>query len=146
MTKNQIKIIEDSWGKVLAYNNQLGDIFYYELFAKAPELKSLFKEDAKLRSRKLLFAVVSLATKVHKLENIEEDVKAMAKRHIKYGVKPEYFKIFGKCFIIGLEQILKDDWNKNLKSAWEGLFMTVSEAMIKTMKKILQEQSITQSY
>lgn len=141
MTEKQSRIIEQSWDKILIYNTELGDIFYYELFAKAPELKSIFKEDAKERSRKLLFAVVSLATKVHKLESIDEDVKAMAKRHIRYGAKPEYFDVFGQAFLKGLENIFQDEWNSPYKDAWTELYKIVSNAMKKNMKEILVDMN-----
>lgn len=135
MTPRQIELVENSWDFILMNTNEAGIIFYNRLFEIDPSLKSLFKEDIKSQSQKL----VSLITfAVHKLSNFSEiisDVRALGMRHRTYKVKPEYYQTVGKALLSTLEKGLGDQWNRETKEAWATLYDTLSQIMIEASRE-----------
>ncbi|MCU0447577.1 MAG: globin domain-containing protein [Microscillaceae bacterium] len=133
LTPHQVDLIKNSWGKVIIYSEQAGEAFYTHLFAKAPELVSLFKTNIKAQDRKLIYAVTLLITKINKLDNIREEVRSLAKRHTLYGVKPEYFQVFGEAFMDMLDRVLQSNWNEDMQLAWRTLYGIIAQAIIDEM-------------
>ncbi|MEO1654640.1 MAG: globin domain-containing protein [Bacteroidota bacterium] len=140
LSPKQVLMIEKSWGKILAYAEQIGDIFYEELFQRAPELQSLFQDSHQERSRKLMYAIMLMATKLKKLENIEEDIKGLSSRHVGYGVQAEHFYDFGKAFLLGLEKVMGEEWNPDYEDAWYALYRIISRAMAQEIEKKRKSQ------
>jgi hemoglobin-like flavoprotein len=135
LSLNQIDLIKNSWGKVIIYSEQAGEAFYTHLFAKAPNLVSLFKTNIKAQDRKLIYAVTLLITKINKLDNIREEVRSLAKRHQHYGVKSEYFHIFGEAFMDMLARVLQSNWSDEMQLAWKTLYGIIAQAMVDEMSE-----------
>lgn len=136
MTSRQIQLVEFTWDNVMSNTHEAGVIFYGKLFELNPELKLLFKEDYRAQARELV-ALITFA--VHKLANIEEitdDVKALGLRHRNYNVKPEYYTDVGVALLWTLQQVLRDQWNEEIKSAWQAVYNHLSSIMIAAQDKI----------
>ena len=134
MTQNQIELVKASWSKVAAIDPLVvGELFYNRLFTIAPEVKSLFHSPMPGQARKLLAMLSYIVSKLNRLEDILDEVAALAKRHVMYGVKPEYFTPVGEALLWTLEQGLGDDWNEETKAAWIECFAILSSAMIQTI-------------
>lgn len=130
MTPKQIELVESSWDFVLLNTKNAGAIFYSRLFAIAPELKPLFKENPEAQAQKLI-ALITFA--VHKLNTINEivnDVKSLGKRHKNYNVKPEHYAIVAEALLWTLEKALQDKWNEEMKEAWVTVYTLLSSTMI----------------
>src|SRR4051812_48898175 len=118
MTKDQIKLVENSWDFVLMNSDEIGKMFYRKLFETNPSLKDLFKEDMNNQSKKLISTVTFL---IHKLDNLDlviQDVVSLGKRHSIYNVKPWHYNAVGSALLDSLEKILKDRWTYEVKMAW----------------------------
>jgi hemoglobin-like flavoprotein len=133
MTEEQISIIKRTWGKVAARSNALGEKLYPRFFKKAPETENLFKEGKAEQAKKLFLVVTLIVTKLNKLDVLKEELRALAKRHISYGVKTTYFRPFGEAFIESIADILGNDWNDDVKESWEEIYTLVSSAMSEAM-------------
>jgi hemoglobin-like flavoprotein len=110
------------------------------MFALEPRARAMFKftdgEDIRTNSRvrsharamvdRIDMAIGFLGPD---FEMLEEDLKAMGKRHSAYGVPPEYLPVMGKALINALEKALKDNFTTSDKQAWEEVF----ELMVKQM-------------
>ena len=75
-------------------------------------------------------------SKLNRLEDIIGEVALLAKRHVAYGVKPEYFTPVGAALLWTLEQGLGPNWNEETKAAWIACYTILSSAMIDTIEKV----------
>lgn len=136
ITEQQTQAVKNTWGKIAARSNALGDTLYPKLFAKRPELEELFSHAKATASQKLFMFVMLIVTKLDKLDNLREELQNLAKRHIRYQVKPEYFQVFGECFIESIAEILGKDASQEVLDAWTNLYATISRAMIEDMQSL----------
>ena len=131
MTERQILLVKNSWSYVIVNADEAGQLFYKRLFEVAPEVKPLFKSDIKEQARKLMNMVTYIVTKLQKLNEIVDEVKSLAQRHGKYGVKPHYYQVVGSSLIWTLKEGLGDKWNVETEQAWTAVYTTLADAMIK---------------
>jgi len=132
MTERQILLVKSSWSYVIVNAEEAGQLFYKRLFEVAPEVKPMFKGDIKEQSRKLMNMVTYIVTKLQKLDEIMDEVKSLAQRHGKYGVKPHYYQIVGSSLLWTLKEGLGDKWNDETEQAWTAVYTALADAMIKT--------------
>ena len=139
ITEAQIKYIKQTWSKLAAKSNALGDALYPKLFAKRPELETLFSVNKSTNSQKIFLFVMMIVTKLDKIENLMEELQNLAKRHVGYGVKIEDFEAFGEAFKESVQEILPAQTPQEALAAWGSLYDTVADAMIVDMSKLLHE-------
>jgi nitric oxide dioxygenase len=97
----------------------------------------MFKGDIKEQAKKLMNMVTLIVTKLQKLDEIIDEVKLLAKRHGKYGVKPEYYKIVGAALIWTLKEGLKEKWTPETEEAWIKVYGILSNAMIENQEAVV---------
>lgn len=124
-----IQIVKDTWADLIGHGPEIGREFYERLFQKHPEYKKLFKGDEKEQHRKLAFAITLIVTKLNKLDQIGEEVRSLAARHVKYGVKPEYFQPFIKILVETIAHVRADRWKPEYSTAWYEVMKTVGDAI-----------------
>jgi hemoglobin-like flavoprotein len=116
MTPDQIKAIQDSFGRVAPISEQAAALFYGRLFEIEPSVKPLFRGDMKEQG--------------HNLEGILPAASALAKRHVAYGVKPDHYAPVGAALLWTLEQGLGAQWTPELAAAWSAAYSVLSGYMI----------------
>jgi hemoglobin-like flavoprotein len=136
MTERQILLVKNSWSFVIVKSEEAGQMFYDRLFEIAPELRPLFKTHPKEQAQKLMNMVTMIVSKLQKLDEIMEDIKALARRHNQYGVKTAYYRILGAALIWTLQQEMKARWNDELEEAWIEVYGLLSQAMIKQQESV----------
>ena len=68
--------------------------------------------------------------RLDKLDSILEDVKQLARRHVKYGVREEHYEIVGAALLWTLERALVSLWSNEVKEAWTKCYNLLSSAML----------------
>ncbi len=136
MTSYQISLIKNSWLLVAKIDTEtVGSLFYNRLFEVAPEVKPMFsKTPLPEQSRKLLGMLSYIINKLDKLDDILDEVKKLAQRHIHYGVKDEHYMIAGGALLWTLEKGLASNWTPDLRIAWMDCYRLLSGAMIDASK------------
>ena len=130
MTPAQIDLVQSSFAKVAPIAETAADLFYGRLFEIAPEVKSLFRGDMKEQGRKLM---TTLGVVVNNLKNpdvIVPAAKALAVKHIAYGVTAAHYAPAGAALIWTLEQGLGDDFTPVTRDAWIAAYASLSGVMI----------------
>lgn len=140
ISKEEYDLIRGSWIKAMTRSESLGAIFYGKLFARYPHLRELFKVSKEEQARKLTFVLTIVFTKLNKMGDIENEVNGLALRHIRYGVKPSHFHIFGKVLLDTLSIVLEEEWTNEYRSVWEKMYTIISDAMVKAIK---EEEDLT---
>jgi hemoglobin-like flavoprotein len=132
MTEDQIALIKKTWRLFRDINPVLiGDTFYSKLFADNPALRKLFPKYMNEQYKKLIDMLSTIVARLDHLEDLSEEIAAMARRHVQYGVKPEYYKPVGTALLWTLQKGLNKDWTEEVKEAWTECYNTLANTMIK---------------
>jgi hemoglobin-like flavoprotein len=133
MTQQQIQLIKRSWRLFQQINPAIvGDVFYSKLFAMSPSLQKMFSTDMNAQYEKLMAMLSLIVIRLDNLDVISTEINEMAVRHVQYGATPSHYKMVGKALIWTLEQGLGNDWNQDLKEAWEACYEKLSETMCRS--------------
>lgn len=131
ITQKQILLVQNSWTYVKTDAEAAGKVFYQRLFDVAPEVRHLFQGEIKFQARKLMNMVTLIVTKLHKLDEIMDEVKSLALRHNRYGAEPAHYQVVGECLLWTLEKGLGDKWSEETRDAWASVYGVLANAMIK---------------
>jgi hemoglobin-like flavoprotein len=131
MTQEQMLLVKNSW-KIFrnVEASIIADLFYTKLFFDNPRLRRMFSKDMDLQYKKLVDMLTSIISSLDKADQIDEELKALAIRHIGYGVKRRHYGLVGDALIWTLEKGLGDDWNDKLKESWLACYKMIAEIMI----------------
>lgn len=132
MTEAQIQLVKQSWSLVATNPEAAGKLFYNRLFEVAPGVRHMFKGEITEQSRKLMSMLAMVVSKLDKLDTLIDEVKMLAKRHDKYGARPEHYAVVGQCLIWTLNRGLGEKWNKETEEAWVMAYTVLSTAMIES--------------
>ncbi|CAM9651915.1 unnamed protein product, partial [Phaeothamnion confervicola] len=105
------------------------DSFYGELFASAPEMRSLFHNSMAVQGRALISMVAQLTNiaivtpgQTYQSEAIPA-MQALAERHFEYGVTPAHFVTMGQVLLSALEKCTgATAWTPAIADAWIEVF------------------------
>jgi len=126
---DDIKLVKDSWTKVVPISETAAELFYTKLFELDPSVRAMFKGDMKEQGRKLMAILNTAVNALDNLEAIVPAVQAMGKRHVGYGVKDEHYDTVGEALIWTLGAGLKDDFTEDTKTAWIEVYTLVADTM-----------------
>ena len=131
MTKEQILLVKKTWSIFREIDPVLvGDVFYSKLFFDMPSLEKLFHTSKEEQSRKLIEMFNVIVGRLDNLEELTEEIKQLAIRHVQYGVKEYHYKAVGAALLWTLQQGLGKDWDEEIKEAWASCFNILSTTMI----------------
>ncbi len=131
MTQEEILLVKKSWRLFRDVNPVVvGDTFYGKLFTDHPGVRKMFPKEMKLQYQKLMDMISTIVARLDHLEELTEDIEAMSRRHVSYGVKPEQYKIVGEALLWTLEQGLGPDYTPDVKQAWVKCYTLLSTVMI----------------
>ncbi|MDX1904104.1 MAG: globin domain-containing protein [Thermonemataceae bacterium] len=123
--------VKHSFPRVVVASLQYGSYHYEKFFELVPEAKPLFKNtSAEKQGQMLVAAIGKIVKSLDKPKELEQELITLAKSHINYGLKPEYFAFFGVAFIAMLKKSFGNDWNSALEDAWEALYERISKIMM----------------
>jgi hemoglobin-like flavoprotein len=130
MTPDQVKLVQQSFAKVVPISEQAAAIFYDCLFAVAPQVKAMFPDDMTEQRKKLMATLAVVVNGLSDLDSVLPAASALAKRHVAYGAKPAHYPIVGGALLWTLEQGLGEAWTPDVVAAWTAAYGTLSDCMI----------------
>ncbi|WP_213736507.1 globin family protein [Bradyrhizobium sp. dw_411] len=130
MTPDQVKLVQDSFAKVVPISETAAVLFYDRLFEIAPAVKALFPADMTEQRRKLMMMLAAVVKGLGDLPSILPAASALATRHVSYGAKAEHYPVVGAALLWTLEKGLGDDWTSDVAAAWTTAYGTLSGYMI----------------
>src|SRR6187402_2432125 len=131
MTPDQIRLVQDSFRHVVPIREAAAAIFYDRLFAIDPDLRALFRStDMADQGKKLMASLGFVVSGLTKAETILPQVRALARRHVNYGVKEEYYPTVGQALIETLAAGLGEAFTPEVREAWTAAYGVLSSVMI----------------
>lgn len=130
MTPHQIQLVRTSFAQVEPIAAQAATIFYNNLFAADPSLRTLFRGDMAAQGERLMTmigAAVGLLERPHALLPV---LRSLGSRHAGYGVKDEHYATVGGALLLTLEQGLGEAFTPEVREAWTVMYGIVSRTMM----------------
>ncbi len=140
MTHQQIAHIKESWSLIVPMAEQAGLLFYQKLFAAAPSVRHMFKQDINPQANKLMQVLGYVVSKLHKMDELLPEVQKLGARHNQYGAEPAHYEVVGQCLVATLKEGLGSHWNPEVQDAWLTAFNTIKNVMI-----VAQEEAVMQT-
>ena len=139
MTPEQIALVQESFARVLPIRDVAAALFYGLLFSIDPSTRHLFRGDLTAQSAKLMAALATVVRALDDLEPKLEDIRALARRHVGYGVRDAHYASVGAALLWTLEQGLGDDWTPQVAEAWAAAYEVLSGTMRAAAAESLQQ-------
>ena len=88
-----LDLIRDTFVDVMFAKERAATLFYEKLFYLAPETRALFRSDLEEQGRMFVEALAKIVTGPDRLESLLPELKALAVRHVRYGVVEGHYAI-----------------------------------------------------
>src|SRR5215510_2267177 len=130
MTPQQVALVRESFTKIVPIREQAAALFYNRLFAIDPSTSPLFRGDMKSQGAKLMAAIGAVVKSLDRIDAILDDLRTLARRHHRYGVREEHYAGVGAALLWTLEQGLGCDFTRDVRRAWATAYDLLSGTMI----------------
>ena len=131
MTPDQVRLVQESFAKLVPIADQAASMFYERLFEIAPQVRAMFPPDMAEQQRKLMATLTIVVGGLSNLESILPAASSLATRHVAYGARPEHYPVVGAALLWTLEQGLGKEWTGEVADAWTAAYAMLSDFMIK---------------
>ncbi len=129
MNSHQVALVQQSFEKAAGLGEKVAQIFYAELFAIDPSLRSMFKGNMKEQHQKLLAALAMVIRSLQAPEKIIGPAQKLAVRHLDYGVEPVHYTYVGNALLRTLKKGLGADFTRETQDAWVEAFRMLAGVM-----------------
>ena len=130
MTPDQVRLVQESFAKLVPIADQAASMFYERLFEIAPQVRAMFPPDMAEQQRKLMATLTIVVSGLSNLESILPAASSLATRHVAYGARPEHYPVVGAALLWTLEQGLGKEWTEEVADAWTAAYAMLSGFMI----------------
>jgi len=132
MTDAEIRLVKQSWRTLRAIDSAIvGDLFYSKLFMANPSLRNMFPKKMDEQYRKLMDMLSVIIARLDRMDELNDDIAAMARRHAQYGVRPAHYKLVGNALLWTLRQGLGQDWTLDVEQAWTKCYSNLADTMMR---------------
>jgi nitric oxide dioxygenase len=137
MTDVKIALVKNSWKTLRSIDPVIvGDAFYSKLFTDTPALRKMFPPNMQEQYKKLVDMLSTVVARLERLEELTEEIEAMAIRHVHYGVRPAHYRLIGKALLWTLQQGLGRDFTSDVEAAWLECYTVLSDTMINASAEV----------
>ena len=139
MTPHQIALVRQSFTKVLPLKETAAALFYDRLFAIDPSTRPLFRRDMAAQGAKLMAAIAMVVRSLDNIEPMLEGIRALARRHVQYGVTDTHYASVGAALLWTLEQGLGAEFTAEVREAWASAYHMLSSTMMEAASQLLPQ-------
>ena len=129
MNREQTRLVQESFEKVVPIADAAAALFYGRLFDLDPKLESLFKGDMVEQGRKLMQMIGVAVKSLDRLQQVLPAVCALGARHAGYGVREKDYDTVGRALIWTLKKGLGDDFTPEVEAAWAEVYAALAGVM-----------------
>jgi hemoglobin-like flavoprotein len=131
MTPEQADLIRKSFDTMWTMHRSIAVLCYGRFFKLAPEARSLFPRDMERQQLKLMNMIAALVGALDQRELFQSLITNSGRQHAGFGVQPSQYVALGEALIWSLEQQFGASFTPELREAWEELYATVQDAMLR---------------
>lgn len=130
LSRNEVKLVEESWAVIEPQIPTVVDRFYRRYFQLDPAAKALFDEGTmKVQLDAFANILSDVAAGADDLTQFESRLKRLGALHKNLGAEPHQFALFGVAFVDTLRLELKAEFKPRARTAWNKIFYEMSKMM-----------------
>ena len=130
MSPEQAAAFQRSFAHIRRIGPIFAATFYRELFAIAPGLHVLFGRDMIQQGKHLMDALNRIVDGINAPESILPIARALALRHVGYGVEARHYIAFVTALMRTLRHELAEEFTPSVREAWAAAIKLMSETMM----------------
>ena len=139
MTEQQVRLVQQTFMRVLPISDLAAQLFYKRLFELDPTLRPMFKGDMQEQGRKLMQMIGMTVQGLSVPGEIMGLVADLGRKHVEYGVIDAHYDTVRTALMWTLGQGLGADFTPEVKMAWTEAY----EFLAKVMKDAATENRQT---
>ena len=121
--------LQSSLDLIMADTESFSGRFYDKVFAAAPSIRALFKNDMAMQGRMLTHMLIGIVYSLSRPEHLVLGLKTLGKSHQKYGVRPEHYPIVKEALLETIEEQMGENSSDKVRDAWSQALDLVTNAM-----------------
>jgi hemoglobin-like flavoprotein len=129
MTREQIRLVRDTFPVLESMGTAMPQLFYGRLFQLDPSTRALFHSDIRVQAAKFSQMLSALVNGLDELASFDTTLRQMGQRHAGYNVKLAHYDLVRDALLWAISQTLGPEWNRDVKAAWTALLEHVNAAM-----------------
>lgn len=139
MTPRQTELVRASFAQVAPIATQAATMFYNNLFAADPALRTLFRGDMAAQGERLMSMIGAAVGLLDRPQALLPVLRNLGARHAGYGVQASHYDTVGAALLLTLEQGIGAAFTDEVRAAWTTLYGVVSRTMIEAA--MLEDQA-----
>ena len=129
MTPDAIARIRRSFAEISGEPRVLAGRFYTELFAAAPQLRSLFPPDLTSLQGHFEAALALVVRNLEEMSTLEQALRDLGAQHVHWGAKPEDYVIVRESLIRAIRRSVPA-WDDTLEADWRRAITAIAVPML----------------
>ena len=121
--------LKDNFALVGANGLDVAEYFYADLFARQPELRSLFPAGMTRQHEVLLGALSQIVSSVDDPDTLVPFLRDLGRRHHGFGVLDEHYGPVGASLLATLAYFTGPGWSAELERDWTEAYGVVTKVM-----------------
>lgn len=122
--------LKDNFALVGANGVDVAEYFYADLFACAPQLRSMFPAAMAKQHEVLLAALSRIVDSVDDPTALIPFLQDLGRRHRGFGVVAEHYTLVGASLLATLAYFSGPAWTEDLERDWTAAYGLVAEVMM----------------
>lgn len=103
--------------------------FYSQLFLGRGYLRGMFPETLRAASDRLFSALIGLADRLDRLDELVPALEALGRDHRKYGIRPAHYDAVRDALVAALRVHAGDGWRPEYEAAWRRAYEFAADVM-----------------
>ncbi|HXD32390.1 MAG TPA: globin domain-containing protein [Pyrinomonadaceae bacterium] len=129
MTSEQVRLVRQSFARVLPKPDEVASLFYACLFDLNPPLAELISGDLQAQSRKLMLMLTFAIKGLDQLDKLEPALRSLGAKCADYGIDEHDHRTVRTAFLWSLERSLGTASTPEINGAWSAVYDVMTERM-----------------
>jgi class 3 adenylate cyclase/hemoglobin-like flavoprotein len=121
--------LQSSMNVMLEDEDAFAKTFYDKVFAIAPEVRALFRNNMTNQGRLLTHMLGGIVYSLSRPEHLHKGLAKLGASHTKYGVKAEYYPVVKQAMIETIDEVLGERRSNKSIEAWNSALDFVIDTM-----------------
>ncbi|HEU5032864.1 MAG TPA: globin domain-containing protein [Spirillospora sp.] len=121
--------LKDNFAQVGANGIVVAEYFYADLFAREPQLRTMFPAAMSKQHEVLLGALSQIVSSVDDTDTLVPFLQDLGRRHHGFGVAADHYAPVGASLLATLAYFSGPDWNEDLERDWAAAYGLVAQVM-----------------
>lgn len=129
LTKDEVKLIQDSYRGIKMQQGYLAEAFYRILFRNTPAARELFPEDMSGQLEKFSDMLEFIVNNLSTPWLFTGKIKRLGRRHVNYNAEPEHYDLVGEALLQAVEDMAPRTLTDAEIAAWAKAYRGIASMM-----------------